>query len=315
MIISASRRTDIPAYYSSWFLNRIKDGFVYVRNPMNYHRISKISLSPDVVDGIVFWTKNPTPMLARLDELKEYPFYFQFTLTAYANDVEVSRPSKNDVLIPAFQRLADKIGPERVIWRYDPILINKTYTKDCHIEYFEKLAKRLAGYTGKCTISFIDMYRNTVSHAREMELTEVSEQCQNEMAKALADIAHGYGLCMEACAEPIDFSQYGIGRARCIDDTLLQSISGYPLKIEKDRNQRKECGCVSSIDIGMYNTCKNGCRYCYANYNEKMVQSLWLAHDVHSPLISGHVNADDVVTERKVVSNKDSQISFLEGLD
>ncbi len=315
MIISASRRTDIPAYYSDWFFNRIKEGFVYVRNPMNFHRISKISLSPDVVDGIVFWTKNPIPMLGRLDELKEYPFYFQFTLTAYANDVEVSLPSKNDVLIPAFQRLADKIGPERVIWRYDPMLINKTYTQEYHIEYFEKLARRLHDCTEKCIISFIDLYRNTVHHAGELELAEGSEQCQQEMAKALADIAHGYGLCMEACAEPIDFSQYGIGRARCIDDTLLQSISGYPLKIEKDRNQRKECGCVSSIDIGMYNTCKNGCRYCYANYNEKMVQSLWLAHDVHSPLISGHVNADDVVTERKVVSNKDSQISFLEGLD
>ncbi len=310
MIISASRRTDIPSYYSDWFFNRIKEGFVYVRSPMNFHRISKISLSPDVVDGIVFWTKNPTPMLARLDELKEFPYYFQFTLTAYDSDVEVSLPSKNDVLIPAFQRLADKIGPERVIWHYDPILINKTYTQEYHIEYFEKLARRLHDCTEKCIISFIDLYRNTVHHAGELELAEGSEQCQQEMAKALADIAHGFGLAMEACAEPVDFSQYGISRARCIDDRLFERISGYPLKIEKDRNQRQTCGCVSSIDIGMYNTCRSGCRYCYANYNEKMVQTNWLAHDVKSQLISGQVNTDDVVTERKVVSNKDDQISF-----
>lgn len=311
MIISASRRMDIPSYYSDWFLNRIKEGFVYVRNPMNFHRISKVPLSPGVVDGIVFWTKNPTPMIERLDELKEYPYYFQFTLTAYANDVELNLPSKNDVLIPAFRRLADKIGPARVIWRYDPILINSKYTKEYHAEYFEKIARKLQGCTEKCIISFIDMYRNTLSHASELELAEVSEQDQRELAKALADIAHDCGLNIDACTEPIDLSQYGIGRAHCIDGRLLERISGNRLKIEKDKNQREECGCVSSIDIGMYNTCKNGCLYCYANFNEQTVQSHWLAHDVNAPLISGQVNADDVITERKAVSNRDDQISFL----
>lgn len=315
MIISASRRTDIPSYYADWFFNRISEGFVYVRNPVSFHRISKVPLNPDVVDGIVFWTKNPVPMLGRLDELKDFPYYFQFTLTPYARDAEAGLPPKNDVLIPSFQRLADKIGPERVIWRYDPILINQKYTKDYHIERFEKLARKLQGYTEKCTISFIDIYRNTVSHARELALAEVSEQCQYELAKALASIAHGCGLKMEACAEPLDFSQFGIGRAHCIDDRLLERISGYPLKIEKDKNQRLECGCVSSVDIGMYNTCKNGCRYCYANYNERTVESNWRAHDVSSPLISGHVNEDDMITERKVASNRDSQISIYDSIN
>ncbi len=315
MIISASRRTDIPSYYSEWFFNRIREGFVYVRNPVNFHSISKVPLSPDAVDGIVFWTKNPAPMLDRLDELKDYPYYFQFTLTAYDSDVELHLPDKEDVLIPAFQRLADKIGLERVIWRYDPILINQKYTNDYHVEYFEKFARRLQGYTGKCTISFIDLYRNTVRNADGLELSEISAFCQQELAKALSDIARRYGLQIDACAEPADFSQYGIGRARCIDDRLLQRISGYPLKIEKDKNQRLECGCVSSVDIGMYNTCKNGCLYCYANYNEKLVQSHWLAHDVGSPLISGQVSEGDVITERKVASNRDSQISFFGGLD
>ncbi len=315
MIISASRRTDIPSYYTDWFFSRIREGSVYVRNPVSFHRISKVSLSPDVVDGIVFWTKNPAPMLERLDGLKDYPYYFQYTLTSYASDVEAGLPSKSDELIPAFQRLADQIGPERVIWRYDPILINAKYTKDYHIESFEKLARRLRGCTEKCTISFIDMYRNTMKNAKDMEFAEVSERSQYELAKALADIAHGCGLKLEACAEPFDFSQYGIGRARCIDDRLIERISGVPLKIEKDRSQRLECGCVSSVDIGMYNTCKNGCRYCYANYNERAVESNWRAHDASSPLISGQAHGDDVITERKVVSNRDSQLSFFDGKD
>lgn len=161
MIISASRRTDIPTYYSDWFFNRIKEGFVFVRNPMNAHQISRIDLRPDVVDGIVFWTKNPLPMLDRLDLLKEYTYYFQFTLTSYGEDVESNIPSKSNVIIPSFQRLSDKLGPERVIWRYDPIFLSQKYSIDYHIHYFEMLAKRLSLYTKKCTISFLDYYCNT----------------------------------------------------------------------------------------------------------------------------------------------------------
>ena len=133
MIISASRRTDIPAYYALWFLRRLEAGFVCVRNPVNFHQVSRIPLSPEVVDGIVFWTKNPTPMLDRLPLLKDYPFYFQFTLTAYAQDLEPGVPNKNEVIIPAFQELSRRIGPERVIWRYDPILPTPKYNIDYHV--------------------------------------------------------------------------------------------------------------------------------------------------------------------------------------
>ena len=158
MIISASRRTDIPTYYFEWFFNRINDGYVCVRNPMNIHQISKVSLSPEVVDGIVFWTKNPIPMMKRLHELdSRYMYYFQFTLNSYGKDVEANIPSKNDVIIPAFQDLSRMIGAERVIWRYDPIMLTDKYTIDYHVEYFEKIAKRLSGYTKKCIISFVDL--------------------------------------------------------------------------------------------------------------------------------------------------------------
>ena len=155
MIISASRRTDIPTYYSDWFLNRVKAGYVYVRNPMNVHQISQISLSPEVVDGIVFWTKNPIPMLDKLDALKDYMYYFHFTLNSYSADVEKNIPSKSKAIIPAFQRLSDLIGPDRVIWRYDPIFLSETYTMDYHVHYFEELAKRLAPYTKNAQSVFL----------------------------------------------------------------------------------------------------------------------------------------------------------------
>ena len=146
MIISASRRTDIPTYYSNWFFNRVMDGYVLVRNPMNAHQISKIALNPDVVDGIVFWTKNPIPMLNELKILHDYMYYFQFTLNSYAQDVEAHVPNKQKHIIPAFKKLSDMIGPDRVIWRYDPIFLNDTYTPEYHIRYFERIAKELSPY-------------------------------------------------------------------------------------------------------------------------------------------------------------------------
>ena len=155
MIISASRRTDIPTYYSNWFYNRIKEQNVLVRNPMNIHQVGKIDLSPDVVDGIVLWTKNPVPMMPRLSELERYNYYFQFTLNAYDLDVEPNIPSKNEIIIPAFQKLSQMIGREKVIWRYDPIFFNNKYTMEYHCKYFEVLAEKLSDYTEKCTVSLV----------------------------------------------------------------------------------------------------------------------------------------------------------------
>ena len=241
MIISASRRTDIPTYYSDWFFNRIKAGYVLVRNPMNIHQISKISLNPELVDGIVFWTKNPIPMLDKLDRLADYTYYFQFTLNAYGHDVETGVPSKNDVIIPAFQKLSDMIGPKRVIWRYDPIFINKTYTFEYHLHYFEQLAKRLAPYTEKCTISFLDFYRNTQRNIASLAIDRFTPELQESLAKNMAAIAKSYGLKIDTCAENIDLQKYGIEHARCIDDRLFSELLGCPLTVGKDKNQRLEC--------------------------------------------------------------------------
>ena len=204
MIISASRRTDIPTYYSNWFFNRVMDGYVLVRNPMNAHQISKIALNPDVVDGIVFWTKNPIPMLNELKILHDYMYYFQFTLNSYAQDVEAHVPNKQKHIIPAFKKLSDMIGPDRVIWRYDPIFLNDTYTPEYHIRYFERIAKELSPYTKKCTISFIDFYRNTSKNVSGLSLRDFPEETQKSLAKELAAIAHSYGLLIDTCAEGIE---------------------------------------------------------------------------------------------------------------
>ena len=283
---------------------------MYVRNPMNVHQVSKVPLNPDVVDGMVLWTKNPLPMLDRLDKLAQYHYYFQFTLNSYQTDVEVNLPSKNDVLIPAFQKLPDRIGSDRVVWRYDPIFLNEKYTIDYHTEYFGKMAKRLKDYTKKCTISFIDYYRNTANNVKGLNITTLTEQDKEAIAKALSKVSHEFGLSMDTCAEGIDLSKYDVTHARCIDDKLLEKISSFSLNIEKDKSQRLECGCASSVDIGLYNTCKNGCRYCYANYSTKTVATNSQKHDPTSPLLSGKLESDDVVTDRKAVSNRNAQINL-----
>lgn len=310
MIISASRRTDIPAYYPDWFCNRIHEGFVCVRNPMNFHQVSHISLSPDVVDCIVFWTKNPLPLMPRLKELQAYPFYFQFTLTPYGKDVEPSVPSKNDVILPAFQELSRKIGPERVIWRYDPILLTDRYTIDYHITFFSQLARRLAGYTRKCIISFVDLYRNTQANMNGLGFAALTEKEIIELARRLADIAGKHHLVLETCAEQIDLEPYGIAHGHCIDRTLLEQITGCRLALEKDKNQRPECGCMASIDIGMYDTCRHGCRYCYATHSLKTVAWNAQAHDPNSPLLCGQILPEDMVKERAVKSCKEEQLRF-----
>lgn len=309
MIISASRRTDIPSYYSDWFFNRIKEGFVLVRNPMNIHQVSRIKLTPDVVDGIVFWTKNPIPMLVRFDELKDYMFYFQFTITPYGKDVEPNVPTKPDEVLTAFKRLSDMIGTDRVVWRYDPIMISERYPLDYHVRAFGKIAEELHDYTDKVTISFIDEdYRGIKNNIKKLALRDFPATSQVELSASLAEIAHSYGLKIDTCAEKIELKQFGIDHARCIDDRLFEKLLGCHLNVDKDKTQRLECGCVSSIDIGMYNTCRNGCRYCYANYSQKAVLGNFAKHNPLSPLISGEVGRGDKINEREMKSCKDTQL-------
>ena len=311
MILSVSRRTDIPNYYSDWFISRIKEGFLYVRNPMNPHQISRIDLSPDVVDCIVFWTKNPANMIEKLEHLKDYAYYFQFTLTGYGRDVEPNLPNKREELIPTFKRLSEKIGKEKVIWRYDPILISERYTMDYHLRAFEEIAGNLADHTEKVVISFIDFYSKTQRNTRELDIRQMTNEEIIKLAEKMAQIASRYNLMIETCAEQINLQEVGIGHGSCIDKKLIERILGCKLIVEKDKNQRGECGCVESVEVGAYNTCLNGCKYCYANFNDNRVRDNVKLYDQDSAILCGTINSDDRITDRKVKSLKDSQISFL----
>ena len=310
MILSVSRRTDIPTYYSDWFYNRIKEGFLYVRNPMNPHQVSRISVSPELVDCIVFWTKNPEPMLARLNELENYQYYFQFTLTGYGQDIERNIPHKKEKMIPIFQRLSERIGAERVIWRYDPIIFTDKYTADYHLRAFEQIATALKGYTERCVISYVDMYAKNRKSMQTLGMQEKSEGELRAFAAKLAEICHANYMEIASCAEAIDLSECGIAHSSCIDRELIERLIGCKLKATKDKNQRPECGCVESIEVGTYDTCLNGCVYCYANGRQEAVLKNTQCYNPNSPILCGAITEEDKITERKVKSLKEPQISW-----
>lgn len=310
MILSVSRRTDVPNYFADWFYNRIKEGFVCVRNPMNPHQISRISLAPEVVDCIVFWTKNPAPMLARLDELSSYHYYFQFTLTGYGRDVECNLPHKKEIMIPVFQTLSEKIGSKRVVWRYDPILFNEVYTPEYHLNAFRQIAQALNGYTNQCVISFVDTYAKNQASMKKLGVYEFPGQELLEFVRELNNTANANGIKVVSCAEQMDLAQCGVEHSSCIDKRRMEEIIGYNIEVGKDKNQRAECGCMESVDIGTYNTCKSGCKYCYANHSAESVIRNVEMYDLYSPLLCGTITEEDRVTERKIRSLKREQMQL-----
>lgn len=302
MIISASRRTDIPAFYSDWFFNRMQEGFALVRNPMNPHQVRKVSLNREAVDCIVFWTKNPESMLPKLCLLDEYPCYFQFTLNPYDMNLEPGVPRKSKV-IDSFKRLSDRIGPERVIWRYDPVILTDALDVSYHEKYFDVLAGKLHDYTTKCIMSFVDYYKKVDKSFKENGIAELDDAKKRELAHKFAVSAEKYDLKLETCAEEIDFSDMGIGHARCVDPALIEKLIGVKIKADKDRNQRKPCGCISSVDIGAYNTCGHGCLYCYANHSMDSVRRNCSNYDENSPLLCSRLTEADRVAENVMKGN------------
>mgnify|MGYP002854487031 CR=1 FL=1 len=299
MILSVSRRTDIPAFYSEWFFNRLREGYACVRNPMNARQVSKINISPEVVDCIVFWTKNPAPMLPRLYSLRDYKYYFQFTLNPYGKSIEVSVDKKNSI-INTFKTLSDKLGAERVIWRYDPIFFTKDIDMDYHLRYFEKLAQLLHSYTKRCVISFLDLYKKTERNMANTDPYVPNTDEMNLLASRFAGIGKGLEIEVQSCAEEIDFNQNGVAHGHCVDQNLIEKLVGYRIEAKKDPNQRNACGCIESIDIGEYNTCLHHCLYCYANYSQKQVLHKRGAHNINSPLLSGEIGPDDHIRIRPV---------------
>jgi len=284
MIISASRRTDIPAYYSDWFLNRLAAGLVRVANPFNPRQVREVLLRPQDVDCFVFWSKNPAPLLQRLSALQAYKFYFQFTLNPYDKDVEPGLPEKSD-LLKTFSALAQAVGAARVVWRYDPIVVTPKYSLAWHKRSFATYCRALAGKARLVVISFVDAYRGAAAGLRELEAMSLTEEMLGEIAGSFAETAAKFGLSIESCCEPVDLRRFNIQPGRCIDDRIISELAGQKLELPHDRNQRPGCGCVASVDIGAYSTCPAGCRYCYANKGAARVASNCRHHDPSSPFL------------------------------
>lgn len=308
MIISASRRTDIPALYPEWFMNRLLAEEVLVPNPYNRKKVSRIELSRETVDCFVFWTKNPEPMLPylkRLDMLG-YPYYFEMTITGYREDMEPNVPSTEEAMA-TFMLLSERIGRERMDLRFDPIIINEKYPLEYHLEQFEMLCSWLHAYTDRCIISFVDYYKGS-------PFVELEAEDMIEAAKGLVQIADRYQLPLYTCAEKIDLRPYGIQTGACIDKKKAESIVGYRLDVKRDRGQRRACGCVESVDIGMYGTCIHGCRYCYASGNTETAAKRHELHNVNSPMLIGNLKGDETITERRMRLQRDDQLSIFEFL-
>jgi DNA repair photolyase len=269
MIISASRRTDIPAFYSRWLVKRLQEGFADVVNPFNTSQTKRVNLLPDAVDAIVFWTRFPAQLLRYLPQIDNsgYRYYFLFTITGYPAEIEPNLPPRGRA-IEIFRKLSDKIGRERVIWRYDPIILSSVTDSEYHFRNFEFIARNLEGSTEKVIISFLDFYKKT--EKRLQLLSKISgiqwERSLPETAflESLNQIAQSRGMVMRSCAEEDDLSATGISPGRCIDYDLINRVCSKTPRYQKDSSQRKACRCGKSIDIGAYNTCGFRCAYCYA---------------------------------------------------
>lgn len=295
MIISASRRTDIPAFYSKWFINRVRAGWCQVPNPLNYGQLSYVSLKPEDVDAIVFWSKNPAPMFTYLDELDErgFHYYFQFALNDYPRVFEPNVSSLEE-RIRTFRELSIRIEPRRIIWRYDPIIISNQTPPDFHREKFSKMAEELRDSTQRVMVSFVDYYQKTDRRLSSLEKFgfKFDKKVANSrvawnLLRDLAAIARDHDMELFTCAEERDFSKVGAAPGRCVDGELLRELWSLHGHTKKDPTQRAACLCVVSKDIGMNDTCVHGCQYCYSTGNLSLAQRRYLEHDPDSPVIWG----------------------------
>jgi DNA repair photolyase len=299
MIISASRRTDIPAFYGDWLMQRLRQGYVLVRNPFNPLQVSRVSLDSQVVDCIVFWTKNPAPLLEKLREIERlgHRFVVQFTLNAYDRTLEQYVPPLHQRLT-TFRQLADQIGPDRVLWRFDPILFTRSHGPDMVLRSFAQLADQLRTSTRQCTISLVSLYAKCRRNMNDIALLEPPDEEKKRFVHQLCVLAWDNGISLKSCCDPFLHETCGIEAGRCIDAKLIADITGVPLAIPSNKGQRPGCGCAVSIDIGAYDTCPHGCRYCYANMNQYRVAAKREEHDPDGPLLNGTLNGRERITER-----------------
>ena len=310
MIINTGCRTDIPAFYSKWLMNRIREGYVLVRNPYYPSQVTKYNLSPKVVDCLAFCTKNPEPMLQYLDELDQYKQYWFVTITPYGKDIEPAVPDKEKV-IESFKKLSEHIGVNSIGWRYDPIFIGNEFDVKKHIECFEKMAKSLKGYTHNCTISFLDLYEKVKRNAPGIRPPTKEEQI--ELAISFSRIGKENNMTIHSCCEKTYLSEYGLKCNGCMSQEIIETSINNSLNPPKTKNSRETCNCLMGNDIGAYNTCGHLCKYCYANANKGLVIENMKKHNENSPFLIGGNKDGDKVTEAKQKSwiiSKNAQLTL-----
>ena len=295
MILNVSGRTDIVAFYSNWFMKRLKEGLIDVRNPFNPELVSRIMMED--VDLIFFCTKNPLPILERLKEIKQ-KVYFHITLTPYKKDIEPNVPDKK-LIIDAIKKLSNIIGKENVVIRYDPIFLNDEYDLNYHVKAFDKLCTLLDGYVKKILVSFIDEYQNVRRNYHYLKYRSFNENDYETIGRKFSESAKRHDISVHTCSEERNLVEYGFIKDECLSRELAFKLTGKIYKEEWKARKNKCCHCVEMVDIGVYNSCRHFCKYCYANYDEKKVLDNYQKHDENSSLLIGHLSNSDKIKIRK----------------
>ena len=294
MILNVSGRTDIVAFYTDWFMKRYHEGFVDVRNPFNPKLVSRIDFSD--VDAILFCTKNPIPILNKINEINK-PIIFHVTLTPYKKDIEPNVPPKGEI-VEAVKKLSKINGKDNLVIRYDPVFISAKYTLDYHIRAFENLCSLLDGYVSKILISFLDDYKNVRKNEKVLNFKELEESDYKAIGENFSASALKHHMIVHTCFEDRDLTEYGFSKDECLSHELAYKLTGKVYKKEWKARKEGKCHCVQVVDIGVYNSCKHFCKYCYANYDEKQVQDNFINHDPNSSLLVGKLNENDIIKKR-----------------
>lgn len=295
MIINTGGRTDTVQYYTEWLLKRFEEGYVLSRNPLFTNKVTRYELTPENVDCVIFCSKNYTPILSHIGEITErFNTYFHYTITAYGKDIEPVVPSIEES-IDTLLALEKIVGKKRIAWRYDPILLTKDYTVKRHLETFEYMAGKLHRYVDRCIFSFVEMYKKLEHNMPEIIL--LTDEDRKELAEGLGNIAAKYNLFIQTCGTNGDYSKYGINQSGCMTLEMLGNANSVKFRDLKHKGLRQGCHCIESRDIGAYDTCLNGCKYCYANKNPHIAYENYKLHDTNSPLLMENVKSTDTIKQ------------------
>ena len=295
MILNISGRTDIVAFYSDWLMNRLDEGFIDVRNPFNPKLVSRIMM--DDVDLLFFCTKNPIPILDKLKDIKK-KVYFHVTLTPYKKNIEPNIPPKKDI-IDAIKKLSNIIGKENLVIRYDPIFISEEYNLKYHVKAFDKMCMLLDEYVSKILIHFIDDYKNVRNNYSVLKYRKLTEKDYETIGKSFSESAKKHNIVVHTCNEERNLTEFGFIKDDCISKELAFKLTGKEYKKKWKARKDLVCQCVEMVDIGVYNSCKHFCKYCYANYDEKQVNNNYNKHNPKSSLLIGELRKEDIIKIRK----------------